>query len=116
MTVLVHSGWVLATGKSNCSSLTSPVEQRPAAPLFLVASPPANSRLKQQNRESLESDFLAALMTNIPANIYFKDRESRFLRISKAQADWFGLSDPAEAVGKTDSDFFTPEHAEPALP
>src|SRR5262249_61926335 len=28
-----------------------------------------------------------------------------------AQARLFGLTDPAEAVGKTDYDFFTPEHA-----
>jgi len=53
-------------------------------------------------------------MDNAPDYIYFKDRESRFIRISKSHAQSFGLSDPAQAVGKTDFDFFTEEHARPA--
>jgi PAS domain S-box-containing protein len=54
-------------------------------------------------------------MDNLPDVIYFKDRESRFTRINKALAKSFGLSDPAQAVGKTDFDFFTGEHAEQAF-
>jgi PAS domain S-box-containing protein len=61
-----------------------------------------------------ERDLLRALMDNLPDTIYFKDADSRFIRINKAQAERFGLSDPAQAVGKTDFDFFTVEHAQPA--
>jgi len=61
-----------------------------------------------------EQNLLKAFMDNIPDNIYFKDRESRFIRSSKAQAQAFGLSDPAQIIGKTDFDFFTDEHARPA--
>jgi PAS domain S-box-containing protein len=59
-----------------------------------------------------ERNLLHTLMDNVPDVIYFKDRESRFTRINKAHAKLFGLSNPAQAVGKTDFDFFTDEHAQ----
>jgi len=61
-----------------------------------------------------ERDLLRGLMNNIPDAIYFKDAESHFLQINPSQARRFGLSDAAEAIGKTDFDFFTEEHARPA--
>ena len=62
-----------------------------------------------------ERELLQALMDNLPDTIYFKDRESRFLRINQALADLFGLDTPTRAIGMTDSDFFSPEHAGSAL-
>ena len=50
--------------------------------------------------------LLNAMLTTIPDYVYFKDIESRFIRTSKSQAKALGLSDPAEAVGKSDFDFF----------
>jgi two-component system sensor histidine kinase/response regulator len=83
------------------------------------------SRLKHTIRYALEHQrllqeltteryLLKSLMENLPDNIYFKDRDSRFLRISTAMARWFGLESPDEALGRTDGDFFTEEHAEQA--
>jgi PAS domain S-box-containing protein len=62
-----------------------------------------------------EGDLLRSLMDSVPDRIYFKDSASRFLRINQALADWFGLPDPQQAVGKTDADFFTALHAAEAL-
>lgn len=55
------------------------------------------------------------LLDNVPDHIYFKDIESRFIRVNKSQAAIFGLSDPADVVGKTDFDFFTAQHAQSAF-
>ncbi len=62
-----------------------------------------------------DRDFLNAFLEHIPDHVYFKDRNSRFLRVNRALANSFGLSDPAEAAAKTDSDMFTPEHASRAF-
>ena len=62
-----------------------------------------------------DRDFLNAFLEHIPDHVYFKDRHSRFLRVNRALANSFGLSDPGEATAKTDSDMFTPEHAGRAL-
>ncbi len=71
---------------------------------------------RKQAEEALDKErsLILALMDNIPDSIYFKDIDSRFIRINKALAQRFGLSDPAQAVNKTDFDFFMPEHAQPA--
>jgi two-component system sensor histidine kinase/response regulator len=70
-------------------------------------------RIEQTLEE--ERHLLQTLMDNLPDHIYFKDEQSRFLRISRSHTVKFGLSDPQNAVGKTDYDFFTDEHAQQAL-
>jgi diguanylate cyclase (GGDEF)-like protein/PAS domain S-box-containing protein len=59
--------------------------------------------------------LLDTLMEHIPDQIYFKDAKSRFVRVSGALASRLGLEDAADAVGKTDFDFFAGEHAQKAF-
>ena len=58
-----------------------------------------------------EHSLFALLMDHLPSQIYFKDRDSRYLRNSRSHARALGASDPADVVGRTDADFFDPESA-----
>jgi diguanylate cyclase (GGDEF)-like protein/PAS domain S-box-containing protein len=70
---------------------------------------------RADGRYQAERDLLEAFLEHIPDNVFFKDRKSRFVRISRAMADHVGLADPAEGVGKADSDIFSSEYAMQAL-
>ena len=72
-------------------------------------------RKRAEEALTYERNLLRALMDNIPDHVYFKDNDSRFLRISKSQASIFGIDDPSQAIGKTDFDFFAEEHARSAF-
>jgi len=61
-----------------------------------------------------ESDMMNALMDYITDSIYFKDLKSRCIRINKECARKFRIKDPDVAIGKTDFDFFSKEHARQA--
>jgi len=52
-----------------------------------------------------DSELLSHLMEQLPDAIFFKDDRCRFVRINRALASWYGIRDPAEAVGKSDADF-----------
>jgi sigma-B regulation protein RsbU (phosphoserine phosphatase) len=68
-------------------------------------------------RKRIEQDLanerflLSTLMENMPDKIYFKDADSRFLRVSDAMVKWFGACSAGDVIGKTDFDFFSREHA-----
>ena len=62
-----------------------------------------------------ERNMLRTLMDTLPDSIYFKDVQSHFTHISKGLADRFDLIDPGEAVGRSDFDFYSIEHAQPAF-
>ncbi len=67
-------------------------------------------------RALTQEQFLVdALMNNLTDHIYFKDRESKFIRINRAHAHSFGLPDPDFAAGKSDFDFFTEQAANKAF-
>ena len=74
----------------------------------------AIERHRAQESPRRDQHLLEILMTKMPDAIYFKDTDSRFLRISRAHARRFGLEDPALAIGKTDADFFIGQHAQEA--
>ncbi len=74
----------------------------------------ANRRDREKALQQ-EHHLFHTLMNSIPDHIYFKDTESRFIRINQAMADWLDLRDPENVTGKTDFDYFTKAHARPAF-
>lgn len=69
---------------------------------------------RKKSEFELDRERLHTLMDNMPDTIYFKDLKSRFTLINKAQAAVLGIADPEDAVGKSDYDFFSQEHASEA--
>jgi PAS domain S-box-containing protein len=61
-----------------------------------------------------DRELLHALLETVPEAIYFKDNQSRFLRVSNALANRDGSDDPTYFIGLTDFDRFTIDHAQPA--
>jgi PAS domain S-box-containing protein len=74
-------------------------------------------RTRQQAQEEIEHErfLVETLLDHIPDHIYFKNRQSRFVRINRAMAEAFKLENPDAANGKSDFDFFLPEHAREAF-
>ena len=58
-----------------------------------------------------ERILMNCLMDNLPDRIYFKDLESRFIRVNKSMANKHGLNDLNNIEDLTDFDLYTNEHA-----
>ena len=101
-----------APGKQCCYLVATDINRQKRLEARLKESETRFQQLAVKHVE--EGDLLHTLMENTPDHIYFKDIESRFIRINRSLADRFGLDNPAEAVDKTDFDFFTREHAQQA--
>lgn len=66
---------------------------------------------KAESAIETERTLMDILMDNIPDRIYFKDLDSKFIRVNKAMAKRHGMKNPKMAEGHTDFDLFSNEHA-----
>jgi sigma-B regulation protein RsbU (phosphoserine phosphatase) len=85
------------------------------APVLINTVRKALARHYCQLTHNHELFLLQTLMNSISDTVYFKDTGSRFLMVNRAQAKRLGLTDPQQAVGKSDADFFSSPHACQAL-
>ncbi|MEJ2615170.1 MAG: PAS domain S-box protein [Ignavibacteriaceae bacterium] len=75
---------------------------------------PQNNHVDKENNWGLDNYLFSALMNNLPDIIYFKDLESRFIKINNGYLKKIGASSEAEILGKTDFEIFDYEHADSA--
>lgn len=91
------------------------VRDEAGEPVRLAGSMIDISRRKRAEEALKEERHLMRLLIdNVPLNIYFKDRESRFTLVNASMVKWIGKSSADEMLGKTDHDIFEAEHADQA--
>jgi diguanylate cyclase (GGDEF)-like protein/PAS domain S-box-containing protein len=86
----------------------------PHAPIDPTEPHEPHEPVEPVDQAELDQICLHNLLSACADMIYFKDRESRFLRVSDSAAE-FSRTVPAEMIGKTARDYFTPEHAAAAF-
>ncbi|MBN1348475.1 PAS domain S-box protein [candidate division KSB1 bacterium] len=81
--------------------------------IFRIAAITLDISRQKQAEKALENErnLLKTLFDTIPAAIYVKDTEGRFLMANNEVARRTGMSTPEEVVGKTDFDLHPPEFA-----
>ena len=62
----------------------------------------------------LDLELFHFLLEHTPDQVYFKDRQGRFIRVSRAVAEFLEMSSPDQVVGRTDYDLLAPETAQAA--
>lgn len=62
---------------------------------------------------AIERNLLRMVIDHLPDYIYLKDCDHRIVLSNRANAAALGKADPAEVLGKTLFDFYSPEAAEP---
>jgi sigma-B regulation protein RsbU (phosphoserine phosphatase) len=59
-------------------------------------------------------DLFSFLLEHTPDQVYFKDRQGRFLRASRAVAEYMNVANPDDLIGKSDFDFWSEQTAREA--
>lgn len=74
-----------------------------------------NKEMEEIQQQLTEEKYLLnALLNSTHDRIYFKDKESKFIRVSKSMVELFEMKDESEVLGKSDFDFGFEEHAKVA--
>jgi PAS domain S-box-containing protein len=81
---------------------------------FLAVKEDITERKRAEVALATEQRLLNSLITTIPDQVYFKDRNGRFFRVNEAFIRRHGLSDARQLLGRTDFDLFGEEHARQA--
>ena len=71
-----------------------------------------DQRVERRTAEVLRQRYiLDTFIKTVPDRIYFKDRQGRITRANTAHATRLGFTEPAQVIGKTAFDLFSPDDA-----
>jgi len=70
-----------------------------------------SERKEAEKKLAYQHGLLQSLLDTVPDSIYFKDTESRFVKVNKAKAKHSNTT-PENMIGKTDYDFLSEKDAE----
>lgn len=75
-----------------------------------------NKEMEEIQQKLFEEKYLLnALLTSTQDHIYFKDKDSKFIRVSNSMTELFNKKEEKEIIGKSDFDFGFEEHAKVAF-
>jgi len=96
--------WILSQGEAKWNEHGKP-RRMIGVHVDITRQKELEADLQQANAELRREQFLLnALVENTPDPIFFKDRDSRFLRVNQRMAEDVGVNSPTELVGKTDAE------------
>jgi diguanylate cyclase (GGDEF)-like protein/PAS domain S-box-containing protein len=101
-----------STGRAMCGSAAMMTEEKQDKPAPGAGAAGQAADASGLSDDELDRICLHNLLSGCVDNIFFKDLASRFIRVSRSQADLTGAASPTEMLGKTDFDYFNPAHAE----
>ncbi len=83
---------------------------------YRIAGSMMDISLRKEAEAQVEDErfLLRQMLDHIPVHVYFKDLTSHFVMANKGMAEWMGVADAADLVGKHDRDFFDADHWRPA--
>jgi PAS domain S-box-containing protein len=76
----------------------------------MLANPP--ELLPRPDAALLDRVLVDAFLENVHDFVYFKDRQSRYIALSKSLVSCFGCTSPLEVLGRSNFDFFSRENAQ----
>lgn len=101
----------MAQGNRELNKIDGNIESRYFSKNSRQSDSPQNNRYDKDNNWDLDNYLFGALMDNLPDIIYFKDLESRFIKVNNGYLKKVGVSSAKEILGKTDFEIFDYEHA-----
>ena len=118
--VNIHTAELLEQTRQQAEEMAAQEEEMRQNLEELQSTQEEMARVQEEQKSAQEELFkeksmFANFLEAVPEYVYFKDLQSRFIRISKSLVRLHGVKDDSELIGKSDSDLFGKEHSQKAF-